>query len=151
MTKPPPRDWDKELADIDKIIARQPAGPAPGPLPAGSPSPRAGELGRHRPIEPPRHRVVLTAWLRVVLALGVAAAMTQWPYAHGCGFQLYLYLGAAGVVFLAGLWGAVTTWRRRMAFAHLLSLLVVLWGGCLAGKAVLDRTDYVKTRLTWTC
>lgn len=153
--KPPPRDWDKELAEIDKIIAKQPlpvpapsAGPkAEGPAPA--PSRRAAAAPAH--VEAPHHRLVLTTWLRVVLALVVAAAMTQWPYAHGCGLQLVWYLGAAAGVILAGLWGTVISWRRRMPGAHVVSLLVTLWGGYLAGKVVLDRTGYVKDTLTWQC
>ncbi len=149
MTKPPDRDWDKELADIDKIIAKQPVA-APGPAPAAPAAPRP-TLPAARANEPPRHRVLLTTWLRVLLAIGVAAAMTQWPYAHGCGFQLYLYLGAAGVVVIAGLWGSVVSWKRRMGLAHVLSLLVTLWGGYLAGKVVLDRTSYPKEPRSWSC
>ncbi len=149
MTKPPDRDWDKELADIDKIIAKHPVA-VPSPSPAAAPSPRptppAGRVS-----EPPRHRVVLTTWLRVLLAIGVAAAMTQWPYAHGCGTQLLLYLGAAAVVVVAGLWGSVMSWKRRMAMAHALSLLVTLWGGYLAGKVVLDRSSYPRAPLSWSC
>ena len=154
--KPPPRDWDKELAEIDKIIAKQPvpvqAAPA-AELPsrrAAEPSPgrRAAELPRP---DVPRHRLVLTTWLRVLLALVVAAAMTQWPYAHGCGLQLVWYLGAAAVVILAGLWGTVISWKRRMPGAHVVSLLVTLWGAYLAGKVVLDRTGYAKVQRTWSC
>lgn len=149
MTKPPPRDWDKELADIDRLIAKQPV--APPPVPAGAPGARpAAPSGRRAP-EPPRHRAVLTAWLRVLLALGAAAAMTQWPYAHRCGLPLYLYVGAAAAVAVAGIWGAVTAWKRRMPLAHFVSLLVALWGAGLVGRVVLDRTDYVKTPLPWTC
>ena len=32
----PNRDWDKEMAEIDKIIAKQPAAPAGKPVPAGA-------------------------------------------------------------------------------------------------------------------
>jgi hypothetical protein len=158
--KPPPRDWDKELAEIDKIIAKQPlpvpaAPAAQSPTPRGypraaEPSPSRRAVESPRP-EVPRHRLVLTTWLRVLLALVVAAAMTQWPYAHGCGLQLVWYLGAAAGVILAGLWGTVISWKRRMPGAHVVSLLVTLWGANLAGKVVLDRTDYVKNTLTWQC
>jgi hypothetical protein len=153
MTKPPPRDWDKELAEIDKIIAKQPL-PVPAP-PAGAPPAAPGPSRRaaEPPSRPdvPRHRLVLTTWLRVVLALLVAAAMTQWPYAHGCGLQLVWYLGAAAVVILAGLWGTVISWKRRMPGAHVVSLLVTLWGAYLAGKVVLDRTTYARVQRTWSC
>jgi hypothetical protein len=151
MTKPPPRDWDKELADIDKIIAKQPL-PVPAPAPS---APAPGQPRRAAPSpdlsQTPRHRLVLTTWLRVVLALVVAAAMTQWPYSHGCGLQLVFYLGAAAGVILAGLWGTVISWKRRMPGAHLVSLLVTLWGAYLAGKVVLDRTGYPKIQRTWSC
>lgn len=161
--KPPPRDWDKELAEIDKIIAKQPVPvPAPSaglpaPLPASSAAPgpkRRHPEGTREPSsfsETPRHRLVLTTWLRVLLALVVAAAMTQWPYAHGCGLQLVWYLGAAAGVILAGMWGTVISWKRRMPGAHVVSLLVTLWGAYLAGKVVLDRTGYAKVQRTWAC
>lgn len=153
MTKPPPRDWDKELADIDKIIAKQPvlvpAPPAGSPPPAPGPSRRAAEPSSRPDV--PRHRLVLTTWLRVVLALVVAAAMTQWPYAHGCGLQLVFYLGAAAGVILAGLWGTVISWKRRMPGAHVVSLLVTLWGAFLAGQVIVDRTSYVRVQRTWSC
>jgi hypothetical protein len=153
MTKPPPRDWDKELADIDKIIAKQPllvpAAPAGSPPPAPGPSRRAPEPSSRPDV--PRHRLVLTTWLRVLLALVVAAAMTQWPYASGCGLQLVFYLGAAAGVILAGLWGTVISWKRRMPGAHIVSLLVTLWGAYLAGRVVLDRTSYPKVQRTWAC
>jgi hypothetical protein len=152
MTKPPPRDWDKELAEIDKIIAKQPA-PVAAPVSAtgAEPARRAAEPPSRRAAETPRHRVVLTTWLRVLLGIGVAAAMTQWPYAHSCGLELGYYLGAAAVVILAGGWGTVISWRRRMPGAHIVSLLVTLWGAGLAGKVVLDRTSYVRTPLVWRC
>jgi hypothetical protein len=155
--KPPPRDWDKELAEIDKLIARQPVPIQPAPA-AEPPTRRAAESSPSRRASPPasreevpRHRLVLTTWLRVLLALVVAAAMTQWPYAHGCGLQLVWYLGAAAGVILAGLWGSVISWKRRMPGAHVVSLLVTLWGAFLAGQVVLDRTAYPKVQRTWAC
>lgn len=148
MTKPPPRDWDKELAEIDRLIAKQ---PAPAPPPAQLPPSRGTDAPTRVANAPPRHRLELTGWLRVLLAVLLAAAMTQWPYPFACGLRLYLYLGAAGVVVIAGLWGSVIAWKRRMAVAHLLSLLVVLWGLVLAGKVVLDRTGYARERMSWVC
>ncbi|HLB54391.1 MAG TPA: hypothetical protein VJK71_04735 [Gemmatimonadales bacterium] len=140
MTTPPPRDWEKEMAEIDRLIAKQPV--VPPARPAVQPSSLPAVRGRH---------AALTAWLRVLLGVAVAAGMTQWPYAHGCGFQLYLYLAAAGVVVLAGLWGMITSWKRRLALAHVVSLGVTLWGAALAGRVILDRTGYVKQPLSWIC
>jgi len=149
----PPRDWDKELAEIDKIIAKQPAPVAGKPVPAagGVPAPASPARQGAAPLPAARGRAALTGWVRVLLGVAVAIGVAQWPYAHACGFPLDGYLAAAGGVMLAGLWGAVTSWRRRMAMAHVLSLVVTVWGGVLVGKAVLDRSNYARHPATWTC
>ena len=150
MTKPtppppPPRDWDKELADIDRLMGKQPVAPPPARRPAESSSVPAGRP----PVPSGRSR--LGAWLRVLLGVAIGVGMAQWPYAHGCGLMLYLYFGAGGVVVLAGIWGMHTSWKRRMALAHVLSLAVALWGVFLSGKVILDRTGYVKAPKSWFC
>jgi hypothetical protein len=149
----PPRDWDKELAEIDKIIAKQPA-VAPGkPAPAAGAAALPAAASARAAAAPARRggRVVLTTWVRVGLGVAVAVGVAQWPYAHACGLALYGYVAAAGGVVLAGLWGAVTSWSRRMGLAHIISLLVALWGGLLVGQAVLERTQYVRHPAVWTC
>ena len=107
-----PRDWDKELAEIDRLIANQPAGaqPKPVPVPAGR-APAPADARALPPAVPKGGR--WPAWIRAILGLALAAAMTQWPYAHACGLGLMLYLGAAGVVMIAGLWTSVSGWQRR--------------------------------------
>jgi hypothetical protein len=146
----PTRDWDKEMAKIDKIIAQQPAGLPGKPVPTSgggaAPAPRGAP-----PTAPRGGRSALTGWIRVLLGVTVAAGVTQWPYQHACGLPLDGYLVAAGGVVLAGLWGAITSWRRRMGLAHVVSLLVTLWGGVLLAQAVLQRSDYVKHPATWVC
>jgi hypothetical protein len=145
----PPRDWDKEMAEIDKISAVQPAAPTGRPAASGTGAPPT----RQETLPPALRggRTALTAWVRVALGVAVAVGVTQWPYLHACGLAAYGYAAAAGGVVLAGLWGAVTSWKRRMGLAHVVSLLVALWGSVLLGKAVLDRTAYVDTPLTWSC
>lgn len=153
----PPRDWDKEMAEIDKIIAKQPvSGSGQGPGPAASPpalrsgAPPAPRTAGAPPVVDGRAR--LATWVRVLLGVAVAAGVTlSWPYAHACGLPLYGYLAAAAGVFLAGLWGAVTSWKRRVAPAHVISLLVTLCGMLLVGKVLLDRSDYGRHRETWSC
>jgi hypothetical protein len=150
----PGRDWDKELADIDKIIAKTPpaqiaaqsgGGPPAASSPAGAPArPSSGSA-------PVGRKATLSTWLRVMLGVALAVGMTQWPYFHACGPALFLYLGSIGVVGLAGLWGAVTSWRRRMGLAHTISLLVLLAGGVLAASEVLPRIGYAKRAATWFC
>lgn len=147
----PPRDWDKEMAEIDKIIAKTPVGSGQGSVargaPAASPAPQ-----RAAPSVPTTRRDTLTTWVKVLLGLGVAAAVAlAWPYAHVCGIQLYGYLAAAGGVVVVGLWGAVASWQSRKALAHMLSLLAMLTGAVLVGKVLLDRTTYPKQPANWTC
>jgi len=140
----PERDWDKELADIDKVIARTPAGPAPVPAAQGKASPalQSAPVGR---------KAALATWLRVLLGALLAVGMTQWPYSHGCGISLFLYVGAAAAVVVAGLWSSISSWRRRMGLAHSLALGVTLWGMVLLAREILPRTGYAKQPLTWIC
>ena len=148
-----PRDWDKEMAEIDKVIAKAPAA-APVPAKAGggqSPAPR--QSSGPAPAPPSSGKAALGTWLKVLLGALLGGAMTQWPYANECGVGLFIYLGAAGVVVIAGLWGALSSWNRRMGFAHVLSLLVTLWGIGLVTAVALPRMGYVQVRppATWFC
>jgi hypothetical protein len=146
----PGRNWDKELADIDKLMAKAPARPpalpgggdAPAPRPAAAPAPP--RLAAEGP-------TLLGAWVRILLALVLAGAMTQWPYQHACGLPLMIYLGATGMTIVAGLWAAGATWKRRMGFLHTLALLTTLWGIGLAAAVVLPRTGYARQAATWWC
>lgn len=145
-----PRDWDKELAAIDKVIARGPAtgGGGAAPVPAerggGAPARIGGPAGSGR-------FGALTTWLRVLLGLVLAVAITQWPYKTACGVNLAMYLGAIATVVVAGLWSAVSSWQRRLGLAHLLSLGVLAWGLVLGAREVLPRTGYAREVRTWTC
>lgn len=144
---PADRDWEKELADIDKVIARSPA-PSAGapPLPAAQ-----GQGSRAVAAPPGGKRATLWTWTQVLLGGLLAVGMTQWPYSHGCGIKLFLYLGAAGLVVVAGLWGSLSSWRRRMGLAHSLAMLVVLTGLILVAREVLPRAGYAKQASTWMC
>src|SRR5690348_5855548 len=107
---------------------------SPGDVPA--PSPGAGQpagaarnpAGARAALPRVTPRETTTTWLRVLLAALLAGALPFWPYARGCGLCLYLYLGAAAVAVIAGLWASSSTWQRRRARAHVVALLVVLWG-----------------------
>jgi hypothetical protein len=141
-----PRDWDKELAEIDKAIARSPAQPpaqsggAPAaPVRGGGPASTGGRLA------------TLTTWFRTLLGLALAVGMTQWPYANACGLNLAVYLGAISTVVVAGLWSAITSWQRRLGLAHTLSLLVLLWGVILVAREILPRVGYARQVRAWTC
>ncbi|HEY9384472.1 MAG TPA: hypothetical protein VIP80_13260, partial [Gemmatimonadales bacterium] len=91
-------------------------------------------------------------WVRVLLGVAVAAGVTlAWPYRHSCGLPLYGYLAASAGVLLAGVWGAVASWKRRLGLAHVVSLLVILCGTGLLLKELLERTNYVRYPATWSC
>ncbi len=145
-----PRDWDKELAAIDKVMARGPvaggggAAPSPAERGGGAPARIGGASGGAR-------FGTLTTWLRVLLGLVLAVAITQWPYKTACGFNLAMYLGAIATVVVAGLWSAVSSWQRRLGLAHLLSLGVLGWGLVLGAREILPRTGYAREVRTWTC
>lgn len=149
----PPRDWDKELAEIDKIIAKQPAPVAGKPLPVPAGAPGAAPAPRSSAAAPPaRGRAALSGWVRVLLGVAAAAGVAfAWPYAHRCGLPLYGYLAAGIGVLLAGIWGAVTSWKRRLPVAHFVALLVTLTGMLLVARVLLDRTSYPKLPATWSC
>ena len=149
-----PRDWDKELAEIDKLMSNQPALPAGSSAPARAQAPRAAPPAAASPAAGPPaipRKSKFGIWLQVLLGLILGAAMTQWPYAHQCGPGLFLYLGAAGLVGLTGLWSALGSWRNRMGLAHTLSLTVTLWAFLLIGAEVLPRVGYARVAATWFC
>ena len=153
-----PRDWDKELAEIDKLIA---AGPAPAPAqeqagrqsrqvakaPSSSQPQAASGGGRLANL---RYSSTFT-WIRLILALGLGIGMTQWPYTHGCGMPLYGYMAAVGGVIVASFWSMVSSWKSRSGLAHALSIVLLFWGFGLAAREVLPRIGYAKQVATWEC
>jgi hypothetical protein len=143
-----PRDWDREMAEIDKVIAKGGGvGPAPVPAPraAGTaPAPGGSGLAVSR-------KQALTTWIRALLGILLVGGILQWPYAHRCGLGLVLYLGASGTVVVAGLWTMIVSWRRRQGWAHTVGLLTLLAGLGLVAMAVLPRLGYAKVTLPWLC
>ena len=145
-------DWDKELKKIDQQLesisdsalvpaAGKPAGPAQAPRP-----------------EPVADRAATRTWgafLRLALATVLGVGILFWPYPKQCGVDLAAYLVAAGVVTLGGLWSSVWTWRHRTARAHVLSLLLVVWGLVLGAVEILPHAGYSKADparpVGWSC
>jgi len=95
------------------------------------------------------------AFLRLGLASALGVGILFWPYGARCGAGLAAYLGAVVAVVVGGAWSAIWTWRHRTARAHVLSLLLVLWGLVLAAVDVLPRAGYAKPTAdhpaTWAC
>jgi len=148
------RDWDREMREVDKLLAK---------LPEGDPT-----LGRGAPTVPraypaPGARVTphtegqaaagarFTTWIRVGLGLMLGVGMLVWPYSHVCGINLMFYMLGASTVIVAGVWSGISSWKRRMGLAHLLSLGLVLWGLVLAAGVVLPRAGYANQSAIWFC
>jgi hypothetical protein len=166
------RDWDKELAAIDKQLAsvsdealaaeaaRQASPPSrPAPPTAGTsavggsagagaaPSARAGAGARDTALGTTVTRAAAIPTptgviLRLALAVGLGVAIVFWPYANRCGVGLAGYLAAVLAVAGAGWWTAVTTWRARTGRAHVLALALVAWGLILTAIEILPRVGY---------
>ena len=131
-----PRDWDKELADIDRAIAKQP--PAGGTVTAG------GQAG-------PRRRFVALAWFWTLLSVLLAVALIVWPFDNTCGLRLIFFLGACLLTLMAGVLGAFTSWAHRQGPGLLLSLLVFLFAGIMAAREILPRAGYAREARQCTC
>ncbi len=162
------RDWDAELRKIDAEMAKQASRPAPAPTPsrgaaapgAASPAsvaPSGGSAGggfAGLPAGAPA-TTGFGVYARLTLAVAIGVGIIFWPYANRCGWGLAGYLGAVGAVIISGAWSAVWTFRHRAGRAHVLSLLLVLWGLILASLDVLPRIGYAKPTLehpaAWAC
>jgi len=139
----PPRDWDKELADIDRVIDKQgSAAPVGRPLPAGTAPAPAVAVGK---------RSVALTWFWTSLAVALAIALPLWPYERACGLRLGFFLGATAITLLAGFLGALASWANRRGFAHVLSLVVLVWALAVAASEVLPRIGYARETSTWLC
>jgi uncharacterized membrane protein YfcA len=135
MTEPP-RNWDKELAEVDRVIAKQPAS-----------TPAAGG----RPLPPAQRRFIALTWFWTSLAVVMSVALAVWPYDKNCGVRLIFFLGAGGIALMAGMLGALAAWANRRGLAHVLSLLVIVWAGVMVLREILPRAGYAKEARGWTC
>lgn len=142
----PSRDWDKELAKVDALMAKDAGAPAPAPASPARPSaiPDAGgrKLKAHE---------WLGTWTRVILGLLIGFGITQWPYTYGCGLKLFFYLIAVAAVIAAGVWSSISSWRRHLGLAHVLSQLLIVWGLVLGARELLPRVGYAKHAAVWFC
>lgn len=153
MQKNQERDWDKELKEVDRLLNQ---------LPTHREEQAAAAAAAAKRVQPPAltsgaapERASSGAWLgtwaRVGLGLLLAIGMPLWPYTHGCGVKLFLYMGGILTVIVAGVWSSLTSWKRRMGAAHVFSQLLVIWGLVLAARVILPRTGYAIEPATWFC
>jgi hypothetical protein len=140
---------------VDRLLAQLP-GLRSEPVPHwGSSNPFPAVVGGTSTIESfeeaPTHSDLIGAWARVLLGLALGVMMARWPYPRNCGGPLAGYLGALVVVILAGGWAAVAAWRTRTGLAHIVSLILVLYGLILVMAELLPRSGYSVDRATWQC
>ncbi|HEY4103333.1 MAG TPA: hypothetical protein VGM44_05555 [Polyangiaceae bacterium] len=150
------RDWDKELAKIDKQLNSLPDDKAVVPSTAGKPAAQSsGKVAKSEPMGEPKLTTSLGVYARLTISVLLGCAMVFWPYPARCGPGLAAYLAAVVVVIGSGVWSSVWTWRHRASRAHTLSLLLILWGLLLGATEVLPRVGYAKPDLrhgtTWMC
>jgi hypothetical protein len=131
-------DWDAELKKIDKQLESLSDDELLSAGEAKTPAQR-----EKRQVEQ-RETSTIGVFSRLVLATALGVGMLFWPYAARCGVGLFAYLAATAAVMGAGVWTSVWTWRHRSGKAHLLSLLLIVWGGVLGAIEVLPRIGYAK-------
>jgi hypothetical protein len=143
------RDWSKELAKIDKQLESVSDEALFPTAQAKTPAAKA------EVVEKQRGTSTLGVIARLALSVLLGVGIVFWPYQARCGFGLAGYLAAVSVVVVSGGWSAVWSWRHRSSRAHVLSLLVLLWGLILAAMEVLPRVGYAKGDsthpVTWSC
>jgi hypothetical protein len=154
------RDWDKEMAKIDKQLAELPEDRVAVTPPASgrgsSPGPAGGTRAPAGPLAKPTGRLSrVMLWTRVLVALALVVVAMFWPYPAICGSGLANYLGVVTLGVLAGTWSAVGTWKHRAGRLHILSLVVVLCGLVLGAREVLPRAGIgiptAERPATWGC
>lgn len=158
------RDWEKELAKIDKQLGslsdEELLAPAQVPAKAASPGRAAPAAKAASPgaAPAPREPGATKTWAvyaRLTLSVALGVGMVLWPYPSRCGPWLGAYLAAVVVVVVSGIWSSIWTWRHRASHAHTLSLLLILWGLILGSMEVLPRIGYAKPDLrhpaVWAC
>lgn len=142
------KNWDSELKKIDRMLEGASDEALLPTTSAKTPQARA-EM-----VEKQRTTSTLGVMARLLLASALGVGMLFWPYDAKCGVGLAGYLAATGVVAAAGVWSSIWTWRHRSSRGHILSLLLILWGGVLAAIEILPRSGYAKpdrNRPGWSC
>jgi hypothetical protein len=138
---------------VDRLLAQLPGlQGAPAIAPESSNRfPAVVGAANPRGTQPPTAGELILVWVRVLLGLGLGIMMATWPYSTACGVPLFWYASAIVTVSLAGAWAATAAWRVRSGLAHIVALILVLYGIALGAAEVLPRTGYAVDRATWVC
>src|SRR5438067_11696808 len=95
---------------------------------------------------------LIGTWAKVALGVlvGIGIAPGVWPYSHGCGLRLIFYLLGVTTVVAAGVWASLSSWKRRLGAAHVLSQGLIIWGILLLTREVLPRVG-ANAAAVWLC
>jgi anti-sigma factor RsiW len=142
--------WDAELKKIDKQLESMSDSALIPSAPRNAPPGAQAQVAEDR-----ASTRTWPALLRLALASALGVGILFWPYPKQCGVELAGYLVAVAVVLLGGLWSSVWTWRHRTARAHMLSLLLVMWGIVLGAIEILPHAGYARPDAArpagWSC
>jgi hypothetical protein len=151
----PDRDWDKELAKVDKQLASLSDDALAGPPPTAPAKGKAAKQSSASAPAAPRETSAIGVYARLLLAIALGVAITMWPYDSRCGVGLFGYLGAVTALTASGIWASIWTFKHRAGKSHTLSLAIVLWGLILGAMDVLPRIGYGRPDSrhlnTWSC
>ncbi len=143
------RNWDAELKKIDRQLESV---SDEAMFPAKS---AKGAPAKAQAVDMQRATSTWGVFLRLALTVALGVGMVFWPYSARCGLGLAGYLGAVTALVVSGVWSSVWTFRHRAGRAHILALLLVLWGIVLASIEVLPRAGYAKPSsahpVNWSC
>ncbi|HET7623199.1 MAG TPA: hypothetical protein VFK39_14940 [Gemmatimonadaceae bacterium] len=134
--------WDKQLAQVDRALEGISDEALLPDDSARQPSPAARKARKQEVKEERYKTTTLGVMARLVLAVALGVGMLFWPYSARCGVGLFGYLGAAAMVVVAGGWSSIWSWRHRSGQAHVLSLLLIVWGVVLGATEILPRVGY---------
>ncbi len=143
------KDWDRELAKIDKQLESV-SDEQLFPKSAAKTTPQREAIADKQ-----SRTSTFGVMVRLLLSVALGVGMIFWPYQARCGLGLLAYLLAVVVLIGAGGWSAVWAWRHRAGKAHVLSLLIMLWGTILGAQEILPRVGYAIPTLdrpnVWEC
>lgn len=93
-------------------------------------------------------------WARLVLVATLTVSLFSWPYGRECGFPVVAFLISNAMAIVGGVSLGVRTWRDRMVWPFVASLLVILIAWTVIAMHALPRLGYSPAGITtagWSC
>jgi hypothetical protein len=152
MPKPTPgQPPDPMSGVVDRLLAQLPGLQGEAPVRRSAPLQGGSPVSTISYVDADLHEDLLGPWARLLLGLALGTMIAWWPYPRNCGFPLLGYLGAILTIILGGGWAAVSSWRYRAHLAHIISLILMLYGIMLGAAELLPRTGYAMDQAAWGC